>query len=101
VHEILGMNLTATYPGAYFFAAGRYHHHIATNTWLGNNILPASSESVGLDHFGIKLPNIVEFDRIVKHMSEYNNISAKDGSLSSKAVLTYDPNSIRIQFYHS
>src|ERR1041384_1782927 len=41
-HEILGLNLTTTYPGAYFFAAGRYHHPIATNSWLGSNILHAS-----------------------------------------------------------
>jgi catechol 2,3-dioxygenase len=32
--KILGLNFTATYPGAYFFAAGKYHHHIATNIWL-------------------------------------------------------------------
>ena len=100
-HEILGFNLTATYPGAYFFAAGRYHHHIATNTWLGSNILPASSERVGLNHFGIELPNIEEFDRIVKRLSQNNNISAKDISLSSKAILIRDPNDIRIQFYHN
>ena len=48
--EILGLNFTATYPGAYFFA-GKYHHHIATNTWLGTSIQLASSEYVGLNHF--------------------------------------------------
>jgi catechol 2,3-dioxygenase len=29
--EILGLNYTATFPGAYFFAANRYHYNIATN----------------------------------------------------------------------
>ena len=48
-HEILGLNLTATIPSAAFFAAGRYHHHIAANTWLGTDILPASPQSVGLN----------------------------------------------------
>jgi catechol 2,3-dioxygenase len=99
-HENLGLNLTTTYPGAYFFAAGRYHHHIATNTWLGTNILPASQESVGLNHFGIELPNNKEFDRIVKHLSRYNNIASTSG-FSSNAILIHDPNGIRIQLYQN
>jgi catechol 2,3-dioxygenase len=85
-HEILGLNLTTTYPGAYFFAAGRYHHHIATNTWLGTNILPASPESVGLNHFSIELPNTEEFDRTVKHLSQYN-IAAKSSSCIQRQSL--------------
>jgi catechol 2,3-dioxygenase len=98
-HEILGLNLTTTYPGAYFFAAGRYHHHIATNTWLGSNILPASPQSIGLNYFGIELPNIEEFDKTVKQLQQYN-IVEQSSSLSSKAILIYDPNGIRIQIYY-
>jgi len=97
-HEILGLNLTTAYPGAYFFAAGRYHHHIATNTWLGTNILPASSQSIGLNYFSIELPNIEEFDKTVKHIQQYN-IVEQSSSLSSKAILIHDPNGIRIQVY--
>jgi catechol 2,3-dioxygenase len=70
--DILGLNLTTTYPGAYFFAAGRYHHHIATNTWLGINILPASPESIGLNHFSLQLPNKEEFDRTLKQLQQQN-----------------------------
>jgi catechol 2,3-dioxygenase len=99
-HEILGLNLTTTYPSAYFFAAGRYHHHIATNTWLGTNILPASQESVGLNHFGIELPNAEEFDRMIKHLSRYNNITSSN-SFSANAILIRDPNGIRIQLYQN
>ncbi|HZB80799.1 MAG TPA: VOC family protein, partial [Nitrososphaera sp.] len=39
-HEILGLQLTAAIPSASFFAVGGYHHHIATNTWLGTGIAP-------------------------------------------------------------
>jgi catechol 2,3-dioxygenase len=98
-HEILGLNLTTTYPGAYFFAAGRYHHHIASNTWLGSNILPASPQSIGLNYFGIELPNIEEFDKMVKQLQQYN-IVEQSSSLSSKTILTHDPNGIRIQVYY-
>jgi catechol 2,3-dioxygenase len=97
--DILGLNLTTTYPGAYFFAAGRYHHHIATNTWLGTNILPASPESIGLNHFGIELPNKEEFDRTLKQLQQ-QNIAANNNELSSKTILIQDPSDIRIQVYH-
>jgi catechol 2,3-dioxygenase len=99
-HEILGLNLTTTYPGAYFFAAGIYHHHIATNTWLGTNILPASPESVGLNHFSIELPNREEFDRVLEQLSRYNMAAASSSSLSSKSILIHDLNGIRIQVYY-
>jgi catechol 2,3-dioxygenase len=99
-HEILGLNLTTTYPGAYFFAAGIYHHHIATNAWLGTKILAASPESVGLNHFSIELPNREEFDRMVKQLSRYNMAATSSSSLSSKSILIHDPNGIRIQVYY-
>jgi catechol 2,3-dioxygenase len=96
--DILGLNLTTTYPGAYFFAAGGYHHHIATNTWLGTNVLPASPESVGLNHFGIELPNKEEFDRTLKQLQQ-QNIADRNNELSSKTILIEDPNGIRIEVY--
>ena len=49
---------TATYPGAYFFAADGYHHHVATNTWIGTNILRSSANDLakpGLEHFAIRV----------------------------------------------
>ena len=48
-HNILGLYHTASFPGAYFFAADHYHHHVATNIWLGTNILPANDKIVSLD----------------------------------------------------
>jgi catechol 2,3-dioxygenase len=96
--DILGLNLTTTYPGAYFFAAGRYHHHIAANTWLGANILPASPEIIGLNHFSIELPNKEEFDRTLKQLQQQNIVESTNEI--SKAIFIQDPNGIRIQVYH-
>lgn len=31
--DVLGFEVTATTPGAVFFSAGGYHHHMAVNTW--------------------------------------------------------------------
>jgi catechol 2,3-dioxygenase len=100
-HEILGMNFTASYPGAYFFAAGKYHHHIATNIWLGTNIQPASSEHVGLNHFGIELPNKEQYERTIEQLTQYKIKSAppKYEQLDepSKPVLVHDIDGIAIR----
>ena len=36
--KILGLHHTCSYHGANFFAADSYHHHIAINSWLGNDV---------------------------------------------------------------
>jgi catechol 2,3-dioxygenase len=94
--EILGLNLTATLPGAAFFAAGKYHHHIAVNTWLGTDILPASPQSVGLNHFSIDLTSKEEFQRVEKQLSTRYGKGFTD--LEETLGFTYDSDGIKIQF---
>lgn len=93
-HEILGLNLTATLPSAAFFAAGKYHHHIAVNTWLGTDILPASPQSVGLNHFSIDLTSREEFQRAGKQLSRYGKGFT---DLEERSGFTYDSEGIKIQ----
>src|SRR2546427_5533635 len=68
--ELLGLNLTATLPSAAFFAAGRYHHHIATNTWLGTDVGQASPQDIGLNHFAIEVSNKDKYSTLVKRLSK-------------------------------
>jgi catechol 2,3-dioxygenase len=103
--ETLGLNHTATYPGAYFFAADEYHHHIATNIWLGKDILPRASFSdlSGLDHFAIHLPNKREFERVSKYLDERNLIAEEEKADLrgfSQSFYVHDSDQIRIQFYY-
>jgi len=93
-NEILGLNLTATIPSAAFFAAGKYHHHIAANTWLGTDISPASPESVGLNHFSIMLSNKEEFQRLADQLSKSRK------ALSERSDFVYDMDGIKIQVQH-
>jgi catechol 2,3-dioxygenase len=100
--EILGLNLTATYPGAYFFAAGKYHHHVATNIWLGTSIGQASSEHVGLNHFGIELPNKEQYEKTAKWLSQYKIEKPEQygqSNESSKSIFLRDIDSITIRLY--
>jgi catechol 2,3-dioxygenase len=95
-HQILGLQLTAAIPSASFFAVGGYHHHIATNTWLGTGIAPASSESIGLNHFSIELPSKQELVTLIDIFSR-SNMAAMRGDLSDRTVFVRDMDGIKIQ----
>jgi catechol 2,3-dioxygenase len=100
--EILGLNFTATYPGAYFFAAGKYHHHIATNIWLGTRIQLASSEHVGLNHFGIELPNKKQYEKTAEQLRQYEIETPahyRQSNESSKSIFLRDMDGITIRLY--
>jgi catechol 2,3-dioxygenase len=104
-NEVLGLNHTATYPGAYFFASNRYHHHIATNTWLGENISSAGNNELGLDHFAINLNDIGEIRLLKDHFSEFRidtdeQLIESDTQFAS-SFYAYDFDGIRIQFLHN
>src|SRR5215213_2118655 len=97
-HEILGLQLTAAISTASFFAAdGYHHHHIATNTWLGTGIAPASSESIGLNHFSIELSNKEELVRLIDLFSRHNMSVLRSGSLPDRSVFVRDMDGIKIQ----
>ena len=98
--DSLRLTHTASYPGAYFFAAGRYHHHIATNIWLGTNIHQASSEDVGLNHFSIELPNKEQYEKTAEHLTQYKiNTPRVLYSNASKSAFFRDADGITIQLY--
>ena len=53
--EFLGLAVTQrSYPGALFFAAGGYHHHVGVNVWAGKTA-PAAT-SVGLVSYRLEVP---------------------------------------------
>lgn len=55
-HGFLGLAVTQrSYPGALFFAANGYHHHIAANIWAGRASAPENS--VGLVSYRLELPS--------------------------------------------
>lgn len=104
---VLGLCHTATYPGAYFFAANGYHHHVATNTWIGTNILPANNNKQlgpGLDHYAIALPdNNKEINKLRNNLSSLrisidDDIADNDGKYHDDSFYVYDPDGIKIQF---
>ena len=85
-----------------FFCPGKYHHHIATNIWLGTSIQLASSEFVGLNHFGIELPNNEPYEKTTEQLRKYRiETLAQYGQSneSSKSVFLSDMDGITIRLY--
>jgi catechol 2,3-dioxygenase len=55
-HAALGFEKTVwNYPGALFFAAGGYHHHLGTNTW--SPPLPAEDDQAQLLEWELVVPS--------------------------------------------
>ena len=64
-HDVLGFDITARFgDSASFFAAGDYHHHIATNIWGSAGSPPPPANAAGLREFIVTLPNRTELKRI-------------------------------------
>jgi catechol 2,3-dioxygenase len=56
--EALGFDRTAWhYPGALFFSAGGYHHHLGTNLWAGSGAHPPHEEEAKLLEWTLELPD--------------------------------------------
>lgn len=60
LHELLGFAVTLRrYPGARFFAADGYHHHVGTNIWGSPGKLPAAeAATVRLWSVGVREPAV-------------------------------------------
>lgn len=71
--DILGFENTSSIQGALFFAAGDYHHHIATNIWLGQNISPVNSGLPGLEYFTIKLSDDDKLYNLIDELEASKN----------------------------
>ena len=55
----LGLAVTTrAYPGALFFAADGYHHHLATNTWSVRPGSAGASPTAGVDSVQINVPGL-------------------------------------------
>ena len=79
--------------GALFFTAGKYHHHIATNVWLGENISKASTDVPGLGYFTILFSNRDKLIDVIKRL-EHQNITVK--KLNDDSFEVFDEDNISI-----
>jgi len=97
--KVLGFNHTCSYPGANFFAADSYHHHIAINSWLGNDIAKADPRQPGLDHFTLNLKSKQNFEELLHHTQsmKIRAVSHNSNKIHKGSFFILDPDNIKIQ----
>lgn len=67
---ILGLDVTQrSYPGARFFAAGGYHHHVGTNVWNSLGAPAAPSDTADLDRFVLCIPDEAAWRSVAQRAS--------------------------------
>lgn len=92
--DVLGFQVVSEFGGqALFLSTGKYHHHVAINTWNGTGV--PGDNSVGLKEYAIDLPN-EEYKQKVIHALQARGLAfhEEDGILR-----TNDPSGNKIAMY--
>jgi catechol 2,3-dioxygenase len=55
-------------PGAFFLAAGGYHHHVALSSWRSQGEFLPTTETAGLRFFNICVSDMAEVERLANHL---------------------------------
>jgi len=86
--EALGFDRTVwEYPGALFFGADGYHHHLGTNIWAGTRADPPGAGDARLLEWVIELPDAADVAAAGKSIAGAGFPVERDGV----DVLTQDP----------
>lgn len=91
--DTLGFAVTAESDGALFYAAGGYHHHVATNTW-GSAGANARPESLGLGSLTVHVGDEAALNAVAERLAATDVHYTQDAG-----VLTADDpwgNSVRL-----
>ncbi len=84
----LGFDRTVwSYPGALFFAAGDYHHHLGTNVWAGSAARPPAADVAQLLEWSLELPDAAALEPAAESLRRAG-FAAESGPAS---VRTRDP----------
>ena len=76
-HDAFGMDLVVwSYPGALFFSAGGYHHHLGTNTWAKGQPSAAPDEARLLD-WEVVLPDAASVDAARASLESHGHPAAR------------------------
>lgn len=68
--DLLGFDVTATWRGALFAAAGGYHHHLGLNTWAGAGAKMPPSNGTGIRYYSMVMPNHDELAKLLKRLDQ-------------------------------
>ena len=84
--DALGFAVTSRTDGALFYAAGGYHHHLATNTWQSAGA-GSRENTTGLGALTVAVPDGSAVDGIAERLDE----AGHDYERSADGLTTADP----------
>ena len=86
------------YPGALFFAARGYHHHLGTNIWAGPDAQPPTEEDAQLLEWTIELPDLTSLGPLADSLARAGRpVEPIDGAGTQPTLLTQDPWGTRLR----
>lgn len=86
--EAIGFDRTVRrYPGALFFSAGGYHHHLGTNTWAGPGARPPAADEARLIEWTIELPTAPDVEALAASLTRAGAPQRREGG----DLVTSDP----------
>jgi catechol 2,3-dioxygenase len=81
--NVLGMDLMATYPGASFFASGKYHHHVGANIWNSRGAPKRQTNMTGLADYTVHFNDPAKLENTVAKLDELEIPTTKNGGVVS------------------
>ena len=92
-HGLLGLDVTQnTYPGALFFSAGGYHHHVAVNIWASQGGPPAPPDAAGLLSFALRIPERGAWVAVIQRLEKGGvAVIEKHAYPGEESVMVTDP----------
>lgn len=81
--DALGLDLMATYPGAGFFASGRYHHHVAANIWNSRGAPKRAAGMTGLAEYSLRFNGPALLQTTLAQLDRLEIPVSRDGNSAS------------------
>jgi catechol 2,3-dioxygenase len=88
-HDVLGfdnMGLARSFRMG-MVSAGRYHHHIGFNTWVGEGAPPPPPDALGLRYFSFVPPSKTELERVLERVQQAGIVTEQ----TAEGILIRDP----------
>jgi catechol 2,3-dioxygenase len=95
----LGLDVTVwDYPGALFFAARNYHHHLGANVWAGRDAQPPTEDDARLLEWMIELPDLAAVGPLADSLARAGwPVHPLDRADAQPTLLTQDPWGTRLR----
>lgn len=85
--DVLGLDIMARYPGASFFATGKYHHHVAANVWNSAGRPKREAGMSGLADYAIRFRDPARLAAAADRIEALSLPAARSGD----AIALVDP----------